>query len=243
MAKSMTRKTTKIGRTPVKKECKPPLTVEQVKKQVTMVLSLSKGDTINKCYALFLLLQELPSQDRSRMLRYIAEIFDTVQSTSEIEIDPHITANEKEKLRELYGAMVDSLLDHIMKINPEEDMFYENLLEIIDNPLFPTDKEKVFALYYCLIDRRIPYFRLAPQGLRVADDEWSKLVGRLWQRIAKIRFILATEFEQKSEEADLLVRELEQSADRSEKAALMGYILFDLRSKSKRLERLIQERT
>jgi len=77
---------------------------------------------------------------------------------------------------------------------------------LIHNPVFQTDYERAFALYWILIDKRTPYFRLS-EGLKMTQEDWDAIGKTLVTEQARVRFILSSieRFDQRSEEADLLL--------------------------------------
>lgn len=202
-------------------------------KEIDTIFALTKGSEANISYALFKTLDNASLEERPKLLQYIAEHFGQVDSSEEIPIDVFITGDEVSALKGQYAKVVDSILEMILKSRPSIDDFYASLnSQIIYNPLFADEKSRTFAMYWILVDRRIPYFQL-DQGLKISNDEWQTISRKLTIEKQRIRFILASDFSQRSEEADLLLKEID-SREEQERVYLLGYILFQLRDTAKR---------
>lgn len=208
----------------------------QLQTEIDTTLALTSGTPINICYALLRIIENGAQQDQPGLLQHASEHFDEIETSKEIKIDSFITENEKDHLKSRYGDLVNEMLAFVLKENQPEKDFYVSLWQVLHNPVFHDEKARAFALYYVLIDRRIPYFRL-DQGLKMSDEDWEAVARRLRRKRAKIRFILATSFSQRSEEADLLLKELD-AVTGPERVSLMGFLLWELRGKENVKERL-----
>jgi hypothetical protein len=202
-------------------------------KEVDAILALTKGNAINISYALFKTLNGVSSEEQPRLLQYIAEHFGHIESCDEIPIDVFINGDELSALKSQYSKVVDSIFEMILQSRLSVYDFYAALnSQIIHNNIFKDEKSKSFALYWILIDRRIPYFQL-DQGLKTSNEEWQAISRRLNIEKQRVSFILASDFSQKSEEADLLLKEID-SKEEQERVYLLGYILFLLRDTENR---------
>ncbi len=185
---------------------------DELQSRVDVVLTQGKGDKINVCYVLFEILERCPDNSRTHLLKYLAGVFGEVESSEELDIDQYmedeyISENEVHSLKRKYGEVVDSMLKVLISENPPEDKFYEELWNLVNNPLLEGKKSKVFALYWVLIDKRIPYFHL-DRGQRMANQDFAAIYAKIQRSRAKVRFILSLDFDQRTEEADLVLREI-----------------------------------
>jgi len=210
--------------------------LDQLFREVDTTLALTHGEKVNICYALFKIIESGPRQEQHLILRHLAENWDFARSSDEIKIDAYINQNEKDLLRDKYGEVINKLFELILKENLPEDQFYASLWRVLHNPILPDDKAQAFALYWVMIDRRIPYFQLET-GLRMANEDFKAAFTRIMQKAAKIRFILGSQFDQKSEEADLVLKTIDAAAPHPDRVALMAYILEDFRRREARLMR------
>lgn len=202
-------------------------------KEIDAILTLTKGNTINISYALFKILNGVSTEEQPRLLQYIAEHFGQIESCDEIPIDVFITGDELSALKSQYSKVVDSIFEMILQSRFSVGDFYSALnSQIIHNNLFKDEKSRAFALYWILIDRRIPYFQL-DKGLKTSNEEWQAISRRLPIEKQRVSFIMASNFTQKSEEADLLLKEID-SKEEQERVFLLSYILYLLRDAENR---------
>ncbi len=207
--------------------------------QIDATLKNAHGEKVNICYAILKIIESASQPQRGLILRYFLEDFDTVQSNEELNIEDIvqdiIDKHELDQLKKKYGTIVDALFEMILKENPPEDDFYTALWNVLTNSIFGDEKARAFGLYWVLIDRRTPYFHLE-RGLRMADDQFKAAVRRVFQKAAKIRFILDSEFQQRSEEADLVLNVLDSVENREDRAALLAIMLLNFRTTEERLK-------
>jgi hypothetical protein len=209
------------------------VTSDILRKEIDVMLSSIHGSQVNICYALYKIISKAEDKEKPKLLRYVAEVYEYIDSTKEISIDAFITENEKEQLKDRYGNLVDEMLALLLKENLIEDDFYIRLWTLLQNPIFEEEKICAFVCYYILIDRRIPYFHL-DQGLRMTKEDYEGLIEKLRKQRAKLRFILASKFEQIAEESDLILKELDK-VDYVEKVSLMSYIIWRMRTDTKEI--------
>jgi hypothetical protein len=212
---------------------------EALVRELDTTLALVDADKINLAYAIYVIIERARPDDRPSLLRHAAHNWDSVQSSGEYKPKPVISADELDELKSTYGKVVDGLLDMQFTRKPPEDEFYKELDALIHNPVFRTDQSRAFALYWTLIDNRTPYFQIE-QGLRLSDDDFIALGRKLRTETARVRFILASKFDQRSEEADVLLRELD-ALEGPERVRVMAYILHNLRQRATRLALALSE--
>lgn len=115
---------------------------------------------------------------------------------------------KKKILKEKYGELVNSFIEFFVAQQETSEAFYKSMWESIQSDIFfPTDASKVFAFYYVIIDRRVPYFKLE-QGYRMSNETYNKLRKKYTTLLKRVRYISNAEFEQKTERASLLLNEL-----------------------------------
>lgn len=94
-------------------------------------------------------------------------------------------------------TLLDALLQKAIRVNMPTDLFYKNVWNlIIQNPIFGAEREKAFALYYILIDTRIPYYPISP-GMEMNNSEFKTIIQDCEEAIKKAKFVLAVDFPQK----------------------------------------------
>lgn len=198
------------------------------------------GSRFEICYDIYTGLMSNKEEDRIELLIYACNHFGiTASDGSFCPCGSGISQNEVSNLRDEYGQAVDTLLDALLqkaiKANMPADVFYENVWKlIIQNPIFSTEHEKAFALYYTLIDARIPYFPINP-GMEMSNSEFKALIEKCEEAIQKARFVLAVDFPQKTMEASNLVDILLSQDDYRKQVVIMSRIILELRDRNKKL--------
>jgi len=123
--------------------------------------------------------------------------------------------------------------------------FYALLLNgIIVSGMFSTKNEIAFAMYYIIIDIRIPFFVL-DKGYSMDNDVYARCARKNKEKLSKLKFILSIDFAQKTEEASLILKELENGSDFEEQVVLLSVILNTIRKQFKHrideLRRLVDD--
>lgn len=180
------------------------------KTYIDKVLREGKGEPFDICDYLYQGLQELTLSDQPVAFQYICEQFGTIESSDSFGISPSQYRNKENLLRNQLSNLIDSLIELYIKRNVEETAFYTSLWKnIMTSGLFSQEEEKIFALYYIIMDKRIPYFHLDPASLySLSNERFQQIRSENMTSIQKIGFILKAHFSQKTERASVLLAEL-----------------------------------
>jgi len=197
---------------------------DSIKNKIKTALASCTGEKINICYAMYKLIERGSPEDIPDILQFSAEIYDKIETCGKILAKAYINKNEVEELKAHYGDVVDEMLKTLINDNLTKSEFYRLLWDITQNPFFKDEKSRVFAFYYIFIDKRIPYFQL-DQGLKMTDADFKNRIIMLSDKMAKIRFIIAREFTQRTEEASLILQEIDSEENSVDRAILMSYLI------------------
>ena len=208
-------------------------------KQIDTTLALAKGEKVNICYALLKIIESAPEQDQPALLRHTTESYESAGSSQEISIDDYITKNEESAIRKKYGGLINNMLEVLIEENREESEFYAHLWSLINNPILRDDKDRAFALYWLLIDKRLPYFRLE-EGFKMSNEDYRSSMLRLRRDRARIRFIMSREFDQKTERADLILKQIDEASG-SDRVILMSEVIKQTKSSSEGIEAMLRD--
>lgn len=208
------------------------------KEKIDELLKKFSGRIIDLCYEIVDGIKENDFEEQVDIVGYFCETFGTVKSEKTLEIPSHVSDKTLENLEELYGKYVDELLETTLKKAYNMEMnntsFYQLLWgNIVKADMFGEVKEKTFALYYIVIDRKIPYF-LLKKGMRMDDDTFKKYSEKNLDVIKKIRFILFNSFSQKTEEASIILDEIVGLDSYEDRVVVLVSILEMLRQEKKR---------
>lgn len=218
--------------------------LDRTRREIDTAFGVLDAEPINLVATFVRMLRDCDPALRPDLVRYIME-HDARQdeaegglgrSAKEIKLDAIISDNELENLKRRLSRVVDGMFEVILDDKPEVMEVYARIWDLIENPMFRTEEEQAFAFYWVYIDRRMPYFEVG-EGMRMSNADWAELGNKLRQERARIRFILATQFSSRSEEADLILRELDQHED-PERVRLMALVLWELREREREIRRI-----
>ncbi len=218
--------------------------IDELKIEIFNLLSRADGNTIDKCYGIYSRIVKGETLDeQAELFKYACETYGTKTSTKELKIESIISDTEREELENRLGKYVNGLLDNFLRRNVQEFDFYHGLWESIasDKLILENEKDKVFAVYYILIDKRIPYFRLGT-SVEMSTDQLNEYLRNLTPYRQKIRFILSVPIPSKTERAGYLLEVLDEfQKSPNERAALMVYLMENLKKKNSSISSLPSE--
>lgn len=215
--------------------------MEVTKKSIMRVLEKGSGTLINRCFAMYKLIEEC-EDCHAKLLKYTFETFGFVESDNSDPAIMEISKSEQDQLKNDYGDMVNGIIKALIRrsYNHEEE-FYQELWNTISSPIFKDEKAKVFAFYYSIIDKRLPFFSVTT-GTRMANKDFRERQRVLSKKIAKAKFVLNNRdlFDQKTEVASHLLEIVESEEDPLDRLVLFTYIIEDIRDSKKLPEGLSQ---
>ena len=198
------------------------------------------GSRFEVCYDIYLGLMNNDEADRIELLSYACNNFGIKDSDGSFSPrNSGVSKHDLDDLRKTYGQTVDTLLDTLVQKGITSSMpidtFYHDIWHlIVQNPIFPSEKEKVFALYYVLIDPKIPYCPIA-SGLSMNNSEFRNIIDECYDAIRKVKFILAVDFPQKTMEASNLLDIILSQHDYNKQVVILSKIITELRQKDKEI--------
>lgn len=134
-------------------------------------------------------------------------------------------AKEDELLRKYSKCGFFEKVDELFSQNTEVEEFYSNLWKLIKSyPDIASKKERVFMTFSVWQNPRIPYFQL-PQGMKMSNDEFREIWDDIQETLTQARFVIFSRFEQRSEEASVLLDLLNQCNTKKKKAVLLAVII------------------
>lgn len=215
------------------------MNIQDVKK----LLCSYRGELIDCCLYFYNSVKEESYEQQVECFQVLCEEYGSVKSNETVILESAISKNELDILTDQYGEYVDQVLNSLLKKSYSERyssrQFYHNLwAAFINGGIITLEKEYAFAIYYVIIDRKIPYFVLE-QGLQMDNQMFENYMIENRDVIAKLRFILNHSFTQKTEEASLIVRELTKLETFEEQVIAMVAILSTLRDEQKRLKKFL----
>lgn len=211
--------------------------------EIKKLLCSYRGELIDCCLYIYNGIKEEPVAQQVECFQTLCEEYGSVKSNETVVLERAITKSELDILTDQYGEYVNQVLNSLLKKSYSESystrQFYHNLwAAFVNGGIVTLEKEYAFAIYYVIIDRKIPYFVLE-QGMRMDNRTFENYMVGCRNVIAKLRFILNRDFTQKTEEASLIVRELTKLDTFEEQVIAMVAVLSTLREEQKRLRKYL----
>lgn len=203
--------------------------IDNIKAKIRGAFSSSSPIDVNFSLELIELILAQEKKDQSKLVQYVCELWGTVKSSEEVPVPEKISKAEYEKLVSLYGEVVDAALVSYTRKGLSEgwdrEKFYSEFWEFIStNIMWASKEEKAFVLYYIAIDARSPYYNVGV-GLKMSPDDYLQLQDEVFEEIREFRFILALKFQQRTEEASLILNLINQLDTEEKKVVLLSRIL------------------
>lgn len=202
------------------------------RQQLSTFLKTVKGERINIAAGVYDIISSSENADIG--LRCFLENAEDIESSETKEAPEIFTPQMQQKLRAQYEQLTTGILDKLVGERLCEEEFYKKLWEAIeDNELiFSKKEEKIYALYQIWSDPRIPYFYLKT-GLKMDNEEFKEICLNDKIKIKKLNYILNADYEQKTERSSLILEELKECQDESEKVVLMAQVLSGAENKGR----------
>lgn len=167
---------------------------------------------INLCAYAFFVISEADSNEKAKLLEEFIIGFQQTPSDCELKLQTFMDKDELQRFRHRYGKMVDSYLEELIELSLPKPEFYTKLWNYIQNSSeLTTQKLRVFALFNIVIDKRVPYFMIDRKSMLSMDnDQFTALNNQVGdEAFGELEYILKSKFNQKTEQASLVVKMLE----------------------------------
>lgn len=196
------------------------------------------GNRFDICYDIYVGLINANDEDRIELFTYACNNFgirDTDNSYSPI--GQGVSKSELRDLRKEYSNIIDSLLDSTIQkaitSSLSQKQFYTDVWNlIVQNPIFKSEKEHVYSLYYILLDPKIPFYQI-DSGLEMSNSEFRRIIDECGAEIQKACFVLAVDFPQKTMEASNLLDIILSQQEYNNRVVILSRIISELREKNK----------
>lgn len=179
-------------------------------KEVKNIINNFEGEVYDLCYKL------LEDEANEKVVfEYVCLNLLELPENTTIHIKKYFTEEEINEYKLLYGDLINGLIRSTIKrcdygmLQPKE--FYNNLWQSYCVN-FTTLKEKAFAFYYTLIDKRIPYIYIG-KPLSMEQSRYEKLVDENEEILNKINYIFKSAYLQKTEMSSLILQCLDNIDD------------------------------
>lgn len=196
-----------------------------MKKKYDDLIRTWDNSLIDLCFVLYDELSIIHEKERISKFKFLCEYIDNVDIDFKKEYK-NFKEDEITYYKKIYGEYIDESIN-IARIKADFSScdFYKCLWDIVFNDnVFSNLKEKSFALYWILIDNRIPYIK-SDKPLNLNEEEINKIIKENKDVIEKIYYIFSLPLEKRTETASLLLKELLEIKDFSTQVVLFVKIL------------------
>lgn len=178
--------------------------------------------------ACFHLIKSSPADEQPKLLEGFFVGYKSTPTTGEFELPRTISDEEERKYMMRYGKLVDTHMEELQKQNlPEKDFYTQLWTFISESSVLPNEKARIIALFDCAIDKRLPYFKLdRDRALSMENEEYQKVCKEIGDdTFAKLEFILNGDFDQKTEQASLVVQMMDKMQDYTKRCVFLTRII------------------
>ena len=208
-------------------------------------LQSATGEEINICYYVVNSIKEYSFDEQVQKVKDFCELYGTIKSEKTFCIDKAISEQMYDDLKTQYGRYVDNLLNTVLNkaylCEWTEEKFYSALWKSLTNGgVLETIEEWAFGLYFIVIDRKIPYFRLT-LGLKMNQERYESIIEENKKVIKKMQYALSFPFDEKTEEASIILDELEAIPEKDARIVLLSVVISHLRKERDRAFSMLKE--
>lgn len=210
-------------------------------KKIEQLIKNYDGEIYDLCYKLI-----VESGDFKNDFQYVCENIELKNEQKTNKIEEYFQETEIELLKKIYANVVDGLItQNISKANygiVKPEQFYTMLWEDVCRN-FKEIKELAFALYWIVIDKRIPYVYIGTP-LSMDNDEFKEISKANIDSIEKIKYVLRAGYSQRTEEASILLKVITDIPNYKDQVVVFTYLisfLQETREKNKILTDLLEK--
>lgn len=195
--------------------------------KMNYLISNAKAN-VNLAAVCFQLIKAAPADERPKLLAGFFVGYKSTPTTGDLKLPVTISEEEERKYMLRYGRLVDTHMEELQKQNLSESDFYAQLWAFIcESPVLPNEKARIIALFDCAIDKRLPYFKLDRDCvLSMENEQYQEVCKQIGDdTFAKLDFILNGDFDQKTEQASLVVQMMDQMPDYTQRCVFVTRII------------------
>ena len=193
--------------------------------EVESFLRTCSGHVLDICYSLLKILESHRDYSASG-LKFFLTRYEDIDTDKSKPVDPVFKIAQVEIFEKKFGDVINKFIDEKAESKTQVDLFYVSLWdEILNGEKFTSEEEKAFAIYLALRNPRIPFFDLE-DGLLMSDETYANTFRENFESVQKIRYILATRFDQKTQQASLLLDVLDTISKESRAVVFTSIIKY-----------------
>lgn len=167
---------------------------------------------ISLCAMAYRVIKSAVPEERPQLLQKFVCGYKFTPTTGDLNLPQVMDAHDQMFYLMKYGQMVDMALWSFLKEDYTAEEFYSKLWEYLDTAVtLPDEKVRIFALYNCAIDSRLPYYQIdLSHALSMSDENYAASIKRIGdETIGRLNFILNAEYQQRTQPASLALQLME----------------------------------
>lgn len=190
------------------------------KKKIDALLCQDSPDYIMRYTKLFALLRESNAQEAAAQLKYIFECNVKIKQENEL-LDKTISDPAWQDCRRITSQLVMRL----SRMNPPEEDFYQDLMELLLSPCYQDEEERGFALLYMCENVRLPYHQLKAEN-EMSMEEFRDITTKNMENVLYgCQIVLNRDDSQKTEMASLLLDLLSSLETDKDRTVVLAQVL------------------
>ena len=194
----------------------------------------------NLCVICYKLISDAPEDERGNLLKLFFENYDIEPNEKTLDLPAAISEDdEHETIIHLLGPVIQEVDDLLERKLPENE-FYEQLWTYIsESEDFHNDTERICSLVAINMSANIPYFPINEDDMvSMEQDEYAESMETLKTQMKRMERLIKRDYEQKTQQASLLLRELEQIPDFRLRTVYLSLLMELYHEMAKRNEKL-----
>lgn len=202
-------------------------------KELKEFLAVCSGKIMNVYYELYNIVEQLDEKEQPAAIEFICEQIDSIESNESYVITKNYYTDEQLKRitrrfaeADLHGK-ISALAEKAAKEMLPPAEFYALLWNKLKK-MFKTKHERALLLYELTTNDLIPY-RAVGTGISMSNEEYQMILKEIGNElISETEYILALDYDQKTQRASLLVDNLIKLNDRKKQCVYLSIIIKDV---------------
>ena len=195
--------------------------------KIKFLIAHAKQD-INLCAVAYRIIEKASAEEQPILLEAFIRGYRYTRTDRSLKEEIPVVFSDEIKTAYLrrYQRIVDGHLEEFLNAGYGKEEFYTELVHyIIHDKNLLDDGARAFAIFDCCIDKRLPYADVdLTSGVKMEKDEYSMYVEQLEDNIERVTYILNANLQQKTEQASLVLEELDKCDDVKKKTVLLATV-------------------
>lgn len=202
-------------------------------------LCSSASADINLCRVAYTVIDNAPEEEKPKLLEAFIIGYRNTPTNHSLDLPRFMDDKKKDLMLKKYGRQVDKRMMALQDMELPEKDFYERLWRYLSTtPFLPTFEARVVGLYNCVIDKRLPYYAInRGAALSMDQEDFESLIASIGEKnLGRMEFILNTDFDQKTEQASLIVAMMDSLKTFEERTVFLARVIAHFKAELHRMK-------